>query len=75
MSHRGLWDCPTIINNVETFTNVPLIMDRSADWFLGIGTEDSPGTKVFSLMGKVCGTLKLQAYDGQCVWVTTSDGG
>lgn len=53
-SHRGLWDCPTIINNVETFANVPLIMDRGADWFLGIGTEDSPGTKVFSLVGKVC---------------------
>ncbi len=52
-SHRGLWDCPTIINNVETFANVPLILDRGADWFLGIGTEDSPGTKVFSLVGKV----------------------
>ncbi|NLL36725.1 MAG: 4Fe-4S binding protein [Fretibacterium sp.] len=52
-SHRGLWDCPTIINNVETFANVPVILEKGVDWFLGIGTEDSPGTKVFCIVGKV----------------------
>ncbi len=52
-AHVGLWGKPTIINNVETFANVPRIIDKGADWFRGIGTEESPGTKVFSLVGKV----------------------
>ena len=52
-AHRGLWQKPTIINNVETFANVPVIFQKGADWFKGIGTEDSPGTKVFALVGKV----------------------
>lgn len=52
-SHRGLWDCPTVINNVETLANVPIIIEKGADWFLSIGTEDSPGTKVFALVGKI----------------------
>lgn len=52
-AHRGLWQKPTIINNVETFANVPLIFQKGADWFTSIGTEDSPGTKVFALVGKV----------------------
>jgi len=49
----GLWGKPTIINNVETWVNVPLILDRGAAWFAGIGTEGSKGTKIFSLVGKV----------------------
>lgn len=52
-TERGLWDKPTVINNVETFANVAQILERGADWFKSIGTEDSPGTKVFSLVGKV----------------------
>ena len=52
-AHRGLWGKPTIINNVETLANVPVIMNRGAKWFRGIGTEESPGTKVFALVGKV----------------------
>lgn len=52
-AHRGLWQKPTIINNVETFANVPVIFQRGVDWYKGIGTEKSPGTKVFSLVGKV----------------------
>jgi NADH-quinone oxidoreductase subunit F len=49
----GLYGKPTIINNVETFTNVPLILANGADWYKGIGTADSAGVKVFSLSGRV----------------------
>lgn len=52
-AHRGLWQKPTIINNVETLANVPIIFQKGSDWFRGIGTEKSPGTKVFALVGKV----------------------
>ncbi len=49
----GLWKKPTIVNNVETFANVCAIIRNGADWFKKIGTENSPGTKVFSLTGKI----------------------
>ncbi len=49
----GLYGKPTIVNNVETLTNVPLIVERGAEWFRGFGTEKSPGTKVFSLSGSI----------------------
>ena len=52
-AHKGLWQKPTIINNVETYANVPVIFQRGVDWFRSIGTEKSPGTKVFALVGKV----------------------
>jgi NADH-quinone oxidoreductase subunit F len=52
----GLWDCPTDLNNVETWANVPVIIDRGADWYTQIGTEGSKGTKIFSLVGKVNNT-------------------
>ncbi len=52
-AEKGLWGCPTLINNVETFANVPGIVRKGAAWFAGIGTEKSKGTKVFSLTGKV----------------------
>ncbi len=52
----GLWDRPTNLNNVETWANVPVIIDRGADWFTQIGTEGSKGTKIFSLVGKVNNT-------------------
>jgi bidirectional [NiFe] hydrogenase diaphorase subunit len=55
-AERGLWGMPTLLNNVETFANVPIIMSRGADWFAGIGTETSKGTKVFCLAGKVVNT-------------------
>jgi bidirectional [NiFe] hydrogenase diaphorase subunit len=48
-----LWDCPTLINNVETFANIPPILSRGADWFASIGTATSKGTKVFALAGKI----------------------
>jgi NADH:ubiquinone oxidoreductase subunit F (NADH-binding)/NAD-dependent dihydropyrimidine dehydrogenase PreA subunit/(2Fe-2S) ferredoxin len=50
---KGLWDKPTVINNVETLANVPYIMRKGAEWFAGMGTEKSKGTKVFALTGKI----------------------
>jgi bidirectional [NiFe] hydrogenase diaphorase subunit len=52
-AESGLWDCPTLINNVETFANVPSIVRRGSEWYASMGTAKSKGTKVFSLTGKV----------------------
>ncbi|MFC1925119.1 NADH-ubiquinone oxidoreductase-F iron-sulfur binding region domain-containing protein [Chloroflexota bacterium] len=52
----GLWQKPTLLNNVKTFANVPLIITRGADWFASIGTEGSKGTAVFALAGKIANT-------------------
>jgi NADH-quinone oxidoreductase subunit F len=53
---KGLWDKPTNINNVETWANIPLIINRGAEFLTEIGTEGSKGTKIFSLVGKVKNT-------------------
>ncbi|MBU0754741.1 MAG: 4Fe-4S binding protein, partial [Planctomycetes bacterium] len=53
---RGLFDQPSVLNNVETYANVPQIIERGADWFASIGTEKSKGTKAFALVGKVNNT-------------------
>ncbi len=53
---KGLWGKPTNINNVETWFNVPPIIQRGPEWFTGTGTEKSAGTKVFSLVGKIKNT-------------------
>jgi NADH-quinone oxidoreductase subunit F len=50
---NGLFGAPTVINNVETLTNVPLILSRGSDWFRSFGTEKSPGTKIFCLSGRI----------------------
>jgi NADH-quinone oxidoreductase subunit F len=55
-SVKGLWDKPSCLNNVETWANVPFIIDKGADWFKSIGTENSKGTKIFSLVGKISNT-------------------
>ncbi|MBS4539294.1 NADH-quinone oxidoreductase subunit NuoF [Clostridium sp. D2Q-11] len=55
-ANKGLWGKPTLINNVETYANVPLIILKGAEWFRSIGTEKSPGTKVFALGGKINNT-------------------
>jgi len=55
-AEKGLWGKPTNINNVETWANIPLILSRGSKWFSGIGTENSKGTKVFSLVGKINNT-------------------
>ncbi len=54
--NRGLWGKPTNLNNVETWANVPLIIERGSQWFSSIGNEKSKGTKIFSLVGKVKNT-------------------
>ncbi len=51
-AQSGLWGKPTNINNVETFANIPVIMDKGADWYASYGTEGSKGTKTFALAGK-----------------------
>ena len=53
---RGLYDKPTVLNNVETWANVPEIIVKGAEWYASLGTEGSKGTKVFSLVGKVNNT-------------------
>ena len=53
---KGVWDKPSNLNNVETWANVPLIINNGADWYGSIGTEGSKGTKIFSLVGKVNNT-------------------
>ncbi|MFB3892348.1 MAG: NADH-quinone oxidoreductase subunit NuoF [Phycisphaerae bacterium] len=53
---HGLWDKPTNLNNVETWANVPAIINRGAAWFAAIGTPKSKGTKVFSLVGQITNT-------------------
>lgn len=53
---KGLWQKPTILNNVETYANVPVIILKGAEWFSSIGTEKSKGTKVFAVGGKINNT-------------------
>ena len=55
-ANEGLWGCPTLINNVETYANIPPIILNGAEWFASIGTERSKGTKVFALAGKIRNT-------------------
>lgn len=55
-ANAGVWGKPTVLNNVETWANVPEIVLRGADWYAGIGTEKSKGTKVFALAGKINNT-------------------
>ncbi len=60
----GLWHQPTLINNVETFANVASIIRNSGDWFAGIGTATSKGTKVFALAGRVVNTGLIEVPMG-----------
>jgi len=55
-AQKGLWGKPTVINNVETWATVPNIIRRGSDWFAGLGTKTSKGTKIFSLVGKINNT-------------------
>jgi bidirectional [NiFe] hydrogenase diaphorase subunit len=52
-AQQGLWHCPTLINNVESFANIAVIIREGAEWYASIGTEKSKGTKIFALTGKV----------------------
>jgi NADH-quinone oxidoreductase subunit F/NADP-reducing hydrogenase subunit HndC len=60
----GLWGCPTVINNVETLANVPVIVTRGAAWYSAIGTAASKGTKIFSLVGKINNTGLIEVPMG-----------
>jgi NADH-quinone oxidoreductase subunit F len=55
-AQRGLWGKPTNINNVETWANVPLVIDRGGEWYSQIGTDQSKGTKIFSVVGNINNT-------------------
>jgi NADH-quinone oxidoreductase subunit F len=55
-AQRGLWGRPSNINNVKSWANVPLIIEKGADWYSDIGTEHSKGTKIFSMVGKINNT-------------------
>jgi NADH-quinone oxidoreductase subunit F len=61
---NGLFDKPTVLNNVETFANVAEIINKGADWYLGIGTEGSPGTKAFALTGNISNTGLIEVPMG-----------
>jgi len=63
-AQSGIWGCPTVINNVETWSNVPVIINRGADWYSKTGTETSKGTKIFSLVGKVNNTGLIEVPMG-----------
>lgn len=63
-SEAGLWNAPTVINNVETMANVPSIINNGADWFAGIGSEKSKGTKVFALAGQLRNTGLIEVPMG-----------
>ncbi len=60
-TNKGLFDKPTILNNVKTFGSIPLIIDKGAEWFAEVGTENSKGTAVFALTGTVnnCGLIEV----------------
>jgi NADP-reducing hydrogenase subunit HndC len=63
-AQSGIWGYPTVINNVETWANIPVIINRGADWFSKIGTEGSKGTKIFSLVGKINNTGLIEVPMG-----------
>lgn len=61
---EGLWKRPTVINNVETYANIPIIIRKGAEWFNTIGTEKSKGTKVFAIGGKIQNTGLIEVPMG-----------
>jgi bidirectional [NiFe] hydrogenase diaphorase subunit len=63
-ANSGLWGCPTLINNVETFGNIAPIINRGGDWYAGIGTEKSKGTKIFALAGEINNTGLIEVPMG-----------
>jgi bidirectional [NiFe] hydrogenase diaphorase subunit len=63
-SEQGLWGCPTLINNVETLANIAPIIRNGGEWFAGIGTRKSKGTKVFALTGRVKNTGLIEVPMG-----------
>ena len=64
---KGLWEKPTVLNNVETFANVPQIILKGVEWYHSIGTEKSPGTKAFALTGNVVNTGLIEVPMGTTI--------
>ncbi len=64
---HGLWAEPTVLNNVETFANVPLIIRNGVEWYHSIGTRTSPGTKAFALTGNVVNTGLIEVPMGTTI--------
>ncbi len=63
-AQKGLWGCPTTINNVETLANVPNIILKGVEWFRSLGTDKSPGTKTFAITGDVANTGLIEVPMG-----------
>ncbi|MTI65902.1 MAG: NADH-quinone oxidoreductase subunit NuoF [Firmicutes bacterium] len=63
-AEAGLWEKPTLNNNVETYANIPIILNKGSDWYSNIGTEDSSGTKVFALAGQINNTGLIEVPMG-----------
>ena len=63
-AQEGLWDQPTVINNVETLANIPVIIREGGEWYSQLGTADSPGTKVFALAGDINNTGLIEVPMG-----------
>jgi bidirectional [NiFe] hydrogenase diaphorase subunit len=72
-AERGLWGCPTLINNVETFANITPIIRNGAEWYAGIGAEKSKGTKVFALAGKIANTGLIEVPMGTTLRAIVED--
>jgi bidirectional [NiFe] hydrogenase diaphorase subunit len=72
-AQEGLWNCPTLINNVETFANVPTILRKGAGWYSTIGTATSKGTKVFALAGKIRYTGLIEVPMGMTLRTIVED--
>jgi NADH-quinone oxidoreductase subunit F len=67
-AEKGLFDKPTVVNNVETWANIPVILDRGGEWYSALGTEGSKGTKVISLAGKISNTGLVEVPMGTALW-------
>jgi bidirectional [NiFe] hydrogenase diaphorase subunit len=72
-AEKGLWDCPTLINNVETFANIAPIINKGPEWFASIGTAKSKGTKVFALAGKIRYTGLVEVPMGMALKTIVED--
>lgn len=66
-AHKGLWDKPSLLNNVETYANIAAIIDKGAAWYAGYGTADSKGTKVFALAGAINSSGLVEVPIGTCL--------
>jgi NADH-quinone oxidoreductase subunit F len=72
-TEHGLYEMPTVLNNVETYANVPMIINKGATWYKSIGTEQSPGTKTFALSGKVVNTGLVEVPMGTTLGTIIND--